>query len=277
MSVFFVGGSQRSGTTLLQTILCQDAQANPFTHEAKYLRHLVGAYRFGRQTFRLETKDFFRDEAQYVEFNARIVRAFLQNVLDQYPQASHLVLKEPHLTMLFPELGELLPKARFLCVVRDPRDAIASMVKVGGRLHEAGVQDEMARMFTRRNMDELTRFFLSFYEPALRVRRPEFQRRVLLLRYEDLVEQPQRAIEVIRGFTGLRIAAFDPARDMDLGRVDYRDDSKMQRAWKTERDGKAISGDRVGQYRDVLSAAEVRAVEAGCRVMMKRFKYPEAG
>ncbi len=51
MSVFFVGGINRSGTTLFQSILCSDSDTNPLIHEASYLRSIVDAYISGQQKF----------------------------------------------------------------------------------------------------------------------------------------------------------------------------------------------------------------------------------
>ncbi len=274
MSWIFVGGSQRGGTTLLQTLLCQDAEANPLIQEAKYLRHLVAAYRFGKLQFQLETKDYFRDAENYLAFNRKLIRAFLDNTLSLFPGRKHLVLREPHLTMLFPELGELLPKARFLCVMRDPRDVIASMIEVGKKLKAQGKDtDAMARMFIGRDMTQLSQHVMSFYDPVFRSRDPALRQRIHFLRYEDLVQNPEQQLQGLRAFTGLKLAGVDPHADPDTGKVNHERGSDYQRAWKTDKDGKAIADDSVGRYRKVLDRREVAAIEKHCGRLMARFKY----
>jgi hypothetical protein len=274
MSWIFVGGSQRGGTTLLQTLLCQDAEANPLIQEAKYLRHLVAAYRFGKSQFQLETRDYFRDADSYLAFNRKLIRAFLDNTLSLFPGRKHLVLREPHLTMLFPELAELLPKARFLCVMRDPRDVIASMIEVGKKLQAQGTAtDAMARLFIGRNMDQLSQHVMSFYEPVFRNRAKGLRERIHFLRYEDLVREPEQQLQILRRFTGLKLDGVDPHADPDMGKVDHDRGSDYQRAWKTDKDGKAIADDRIGRYLKVLDPKEVAAIEKNCGRVMTRFKY----
>jgi hypothetical protein len=274
MGWFFVGGTQRSGTTLLQTLLCQDADVNPLIQEAKYLRHLVAAFRFGRSQFENETKDYFRDAGSYLEFNRKLVRTFLENTLALYPGRKHLVLREPHLTMLFPELGELLPRARFLCVLRDPRDVIASMIDVGRKLKSQGVTgDSMARLFIGRDMEQMSKHVLSFYEPVFRARGGVLKGRVAFLRYEDLVREPESQLNVIREFTGLRLAGVDPRADPDTGKVDHAQGSSYQRAWKTDKDGKGVRDDSIGRYESLLDSREIAEIESHCGRLMSRFKY----
>ncbi len=274
MSWIFVGGSQRGGTTLLQTLLCQDKTVNPLLQEAKYLRHLVGAYRFGKAQFDIETRDYFRDAEDYLAFNRKLIRGFLDHVLALFPGRRHLVLREPHLTMLFPELAELLPRAKFICVIRDPRDVIASMIEVGRKLQAQGqTKDVMARLFTGRNMDDLCRHVQSFYEPVVRARASALKDRVLFVRYEDLVQAPRQQLDVLRRFTGLKLVDVDPDAEPDTGRVDHGSGSRYQRAWKTEKDGKAISDDSVGRHADVLQPEEIAAIEKHCGRLMTQFKY----
>lgn len=274
MGYFFVGGGQRSGTTLLQTILCQDPSVNPLIQEAKYLRHLVQAYKFGKMHYETETRDYFRDAAAYEQYNARIVRDFLKNTRTLFPKARHLVLREPHLTMLFPELGALLPRAKFLCVVRDPRDVIASMIRVGEKLDAQGAKgDSMARLFTSHDMAALSRHYLSFYAPALGARQPGFRARLLVLRYEDLVREPAQEVEKLRAFTGIRLADFDPDKDPDTGRVDHGKGSQYQRAWKTEHDGRKITDATIGTFADTLKPEEIAAVQEHCKGFMSKLRY----
>jgi len=46
MTNFFVGGSQRAGTTLLQSVLCADTTTNSVIREASPLRAMVAAYQY---------------------------------------------------------------------------------------------------------------------------------------------------------------------------------------------------------------------------------------
>ena len=41
MTYFFIGGCPRSGTTLLQNIICSNTKVNPLIGEVGYLYHLV--------------------------------------------------------------------------------------------------------------------------------------------------------------------------------------------------------------------------------------------
>jgi hypothetical protein len=50
------------------------------------------------------------------------------------------VVKDPHLTFLYPQLAQRFPRARFLMVVRDPRDNIRSILN---RLELPGDLDEL--------------------------------------------------------------------------------------------------------------------------------------
>lgn len=273
MAIFFVGGSQRSGTTLLQTVLCQDPEVNPLIQEAKYLRHLLSGYQFGRQMFDRETKDYFVDLDQYRNFNSRIVRSFLKNTLSIYKPARHLVLREPHLTMLFPELAELLPRAKFVCVVRDPRDVIASMVRVGQKLGTHAASDAMGRLFQARDMTALSRHVMSFYRPVIKNAADGLRGRLLFLRYEDLVAEPGAAVQKLRGFTGIALGTYDAATEPDTGRVNYRQLDEYRSAWSTEQYTGKVTDSRIGAHAEVLDEAECLEIAKQCAGFMHRFGY----
>jgi len=132
MTCFFIGGAPRSGGTLLTSILCSDRTTNPTLREAHYLREMVQAYRQGKQFFNtLEGGHYFSDLNELRQFSARWVDAFLDKLAVRHAPATNLVLKSFLMSVMFPATFELLPEARFLISVRDPRDIACSQIDVG--------------------------------------------------------------------------------------------------------------------------------------------------
>ena len=78
MSFFFVGGSQRTGTYLLQSILCSDKTTNPIIREAVYLRSLVDQYTLQKANFDRFNKDYFSDFADFKSYSRASVNTFLE-------------------------------------------------------------------------------------------------------------------------------------------------------------------------------------------------------
>jgi len=168
MKTIFVGGSQRSGTSMLLRLLCTHPTCNRPAKESSYLRTLLQAYRHGRNDFDNDTQAYFHSFESFKQFNQTIVNTIVENLAELNPktpdvEVDTVVTKEPHMTMFFPELHELLPAAHFVLIVRDPRDIIASMVDVGERMKRQGT----AHFFQNRDMKQLSNLVKSFYAPSL--------------------------------------------------------------------------------------------------------------
>jgi Sulfotransferase family len=272
--VIFVGGSMRSGTTLVQRILCAGKGAHPLPAECQYLVALLAAYREGSRGFDLFGRDYFGSVGAFDEFNRRILEAFLALARQRLGAPEHLVLKRPELAHHFSDLAHLLPRPRFLLVVRDPRDTIASMLEVGERHAARGVAGPLAAM--GRDMDRLSGFFLEYYRDAYS-HTDRLTGRLMTLKYENLVADPDAALAALARFTGIALdraslAAPDPAT-VSGAWASMAGDAAYSGAFWSESWMKALSGDSVGRYRQALSAAEIAVIEARCGGFARNFKY----
>jgi len=263
----FVGGGQRSGTTVLYRLLCADERVNCLLPEASYLRTLVQSYALALQDFEHDTCGFFRDSDDLRSFHSGIVHLFLHRTLAQHPGADVLALKEPHLTPLFPALYQLVAESCFVLSARDPRDTIASMVSVGTRMREQG----QSHFFQQRDMQQLANHLKSFYAPVLNATDPALRERVLVVRYESLVRGEAETLQRLRAFTGLAltnepVVEAVPDNGDKAGQPRYR-------PWYTGQSGKALNDASVGRHDEVLTAAEIAAIEAHCGDLRRALGY----
>lgn len=271
MAYIFVGGSQRTGTSIMQQTLCQLPGANPYVYEASYLRLLVNVYAEASHGFVTNHSSYFGDRNGLKMFNAGVVNAFLQNTALKLGNCQHLILKEPHLTMLWPELYELVPDAYFMMMVRDPRDAIASMVQVGQRQKDLGQN----YFFANRNIPQLCDHFLSFYTPSFSVEEEGFRKRLAIIHYEELATDPAQLMKEVAEFTGLPFDRIRTDEQPDHGHVESEHTTTDQNfsAWVTEVSGQKLSRSRVGNFASVLTAEEVAVVEDRCADFFDWFGY----
>ncbi len=275
MTYFFVGGCQRTGTTLLQSVLCTDETTNPLIYESFLLLHLVEAYAKGKPHYEVRGKDYFADAEAFRAFHRQWVTAFLETTRNRYAPAANLVLKEISLSKLFPLLHELVPGAKFLLLVRDPRDTIASLVKVGERMGAAGRQN----VFDRQDMSRLAEYYKSFYRPCLKIQDPKFRRNLMIVKYENLVANTETELDRIRNFTGLELKDFRANQAWKRSRVDFEELKAwdLHRPWDSDLWGKKLSPTRVGSYAEVLTDDEVRTLARECADVFHVFGYDDAG
>jgi hypothetical protein len=266
--VLFVGGCMRSGTTLVQRLLCAAPRMGPAIAECQYLTALLAAQQRGEADFDLFMRDYFETPAEFDAFGRETLRRFLAETAARCGKPHCLVLKNPELAFHFSRLARLLPEAGFILVVRDPRDVIASILRVAERQRAAGRESHLTAM--GRDMAQLSNFMLSYYaDPYSHV--SLLHGRLHVIRYEDAVRRDPAALEGLMRFVGRPIEG----RLADLAGEGWhcqREDSYAGAFWSagwTE----GASEQSIGAYRRLLSEAEVAAIERDCGKFGRRFRY----
>lgn len=274
MTTFFVGGAQRSGTTLLQGLLCSSEKTNPLIYECFLLHHIVHAYSRGRKNFDEFGPAYFNDIAAFQAFYARVVSDFLEQTRARYAPAEHLVFKETNLTRDFHELFDLVPNAKYIISVRDPRDVVASLIGVAEKLPDGNVN----KWFVERDMKRLAGYYKGFYRAVLVAPHPAFRQNLLFVKHENLVANPQQEVARISEFTGLPI-------DLDGGTAPWKRNEwnfdELSRwkitGWRSDLWGKEISDSNVGKFRDKLTEDELAILDEELRDVYQVFGYSETG
>ncbi len=273
MTIFFIGGCMRSGTTLLNSILCSDTSTNPAIAEIQYVTHLMHHYHWGQRHFNLYLKDTFEDLESFKAFTAGWLNDYLRRTEERWQPCDHLVLKNPELVHYFPNLLELVDGAKFFLTVRDPRDTVVSMRSVARKQREQGISSTLTKMNDDARL--LARHYQSYYLRLLRGDMDVLQSNLFLVRYEDLVTQPEAVVAKMRDFTGLALADYNPESEWQRNVEDF-DQSRTDRdraPWTTDLHGKGVSSSRIGQFRDSLGAEEIAVVEEECQAIMRAFAY----
>lgn len=126
--LIFVGGSPRSGTTLLQNML----DSHPDIIGAPEFLHLPDILRL-RSTLHRSIGtgriDSYCSETSVDALVREMIMSFLLPLWNRSGR-TYLSEKTPENILVFSELISLFPDSRFLHIVRDPRAIVASMLEV---------------------------------------------------------------------------------------------------------------------------------------------------
>lgn len=133
-SVLLIVGAPRSGTTLLSGLVSENAETYPMLPECTNITQIIQHYHnfvhyADSQRFRTYGVSPDRLIIPYRQMVNSLIDLAASNFEGQ--NYCHLVLKDPELSLLVDEIPNFFCKdVKVVCIVRDPRAVIASMIRV---------------------------------------------------------------------------------------------------------------------------------------------------
>jgi hypothetical protein len=262
MRIIVIGGSQRSGTTLVQTLIANSLPNAPILPEAHIVCDLLRAFKRSKTEW-AKTSRIYQTVDDAARFFRSAVESHIGDIKSRHGDIEHLVLKDPNFLGVLSELAEVLPEATRIVCVRDPRDIVASYVKIGRRQ----AMSQQRTRYSRRDLPSICKKINAAYQPLLDGSAP---RNSYLVRYEEIAADAGETLRRLENETGLPLSARKPGELVWL-----EDEYRHQETWRTPLEGGPPTAESVGSYRSELSLMERVQVELLCRSLIDRFGYRE--
>lgn len=254
-----VGGAPRAGTTMLEALVCSGDGVNNIIAECSYFSQLIAAYDQGRRSFGNHTKYYFDSLDEFRDYNRGIVSGFLERTAARLGHPAILALKDPMLTARFALVAELLPATKFVIISRDPRDAVASRVRVL-------VRGQKGAPASPAQIDQYCNAYNGIYNAAadLRERLPHA---VCLVNYETLVAS--RDFSPIASFLGTTLR---PEKMWQDGVTDYA--AHKKNPFFSDLYLQPMSAEATGTFGKTLTPEQADRVLSLCAKTAKRVDVP---
>ena len=205
MRLIFVGGCERSGTSLVQKVLLSHSRVagGPelvFTHRIAELHRIMAAEYPASYTGRLSA---FYDTEQLAEAFRGLFGSLFRRLGERKQGAHYFAEKTPSNIFAARELLRIFPDGLFVHVIRDGRDVLASHRDVRLRYERAGSESYNRPSFRPwRVCARWNRAIDLHYELEAD---PSFDGRYLALRYEKLVRDPEAQVARLFEFLQLEM------------------------------------------------------------------------
>jgi hypothetical protein len=273
--ILLIGGAMRSGTTVIHRTLCTARNSNPYISESWFLHDILNLYKWNLSRYEVRSADQFGAERNFSELIKINMQYYFRMVSTRYHDPEVLIFKHPELTRHFPSISMMFPAIRFLAIVRDPRDVIASIKEARDKHLESGVKSPVTPL---QKIDDLCRHYASYYAS---LGSSNLRGRLRFVRYEDVMRDPKGTIAGIGEFCGAdydldAAATFneDHAASTNFNKeVRLRD--PISGAFWSDMYTKDLSSERIGRFADSLTAAEIDEIQTRLRGFGKRFNYWE--
>ncbi len=274
MHLIFVGGCERSGTSLVQKLLVSHSRiaGGPelvFTGRIAELYRRMGGRYPSSYASRIAA---FYDGERLTEAFRSFLEGFFRPIFERDPDAVYFSEKTPSNLFAAPELLRIFPGARFVHVLRDGRDVLASHHDVRRRFEEAG---EPYHHPTFRSPRVCVRWNRAAEKHAALETDPDLGARSHLLRYEELLQEPERVLTGLFSFleldleTGLLSPEGVPSEELGI---------PVDGFWTTrEMDGRGFDPSRIGRWRRDLPPTRRALANLLMARNLRHFDYPVEG
>lgn len=261
-------GHPRSGTTWLVQLLTDGLNLKLWNEP--YLGQILGFANLlkDNEPGRFDDPTFWMSHPQEENWRASLNTLFMDVIARQAGPAAGfagLAIKEPNGTVVAPLIVKAMPQARFIFMLRDPRDVIASLIdarKPGSWMGER-VQEEFNRT---KVVNQSVKRFLRIAE-GLKEVEALAPGRLYEMRYERLRRDPLAEMSHLAHVLDL------PGDTAVLRKAIERHDYERIPA-ERKGPGRFVRTARVGGWQEELEAGEVATIHRQLGTFLNEFGYP---
>jgi hypothetical protein len=193
----FIVGMPRSGTTLIQGILCNTGYYFPipethFFSRVGYAlpeklnsdqREKLYATLTGKSRIEVDKNEFMKFDTQESIFNY-IIDTFNKDNCDKFLE------KTPRHVFFVPKILSYYPSAKFICMLREPKNVVSSQITT-----------------TRIDNKSIIRLAFLYNKIAAAILNLKEKKNVIFIKYEDLTNDPYLTLESLFEFLDME---YDP-------------------------------------------------------------------
>lgn len=253
----FLGGCERSGTTLLRVIL--DAHSNVHCGpEAKIIAKTIPAWVNQRKTNTKLLREYYR-------FTDERIDALYRNIIltaisrDHTTDTPWIAEKSPQNVFYYSYIRELFPQSPIINMVRDGRDVVASLLEMDWR------NDQGKPLEFTVNIEAACERWLTAVNANASFQMSSVAAPYLQIRYEDLVSEPRAVITEVLALLGERwedcLLDFHSV-DRELG--DESSATSVQNS---------ISDNRIGRWKSTFKEQDKRLLNNTLETALQQLGY----
>jgi len=272
--LIFVTGSMRSGTSLLHRLVSTSPDAGDRIAPARYLSDFIQLFRSYSTTESAFATDYFQSSEDFFAVTRQFVVDRLHDAWLHSGKPKCLVLRTVEVAPMLPLVARLLPEAKFAISAREPKDVVASILKVGEKQRKLWPSRDTLAL--SKNVSRMCKTYNRAYMAALRTQRSDeaLGQRIVFVRYEDAVANSVDAMqEMWRRFDmapGSAVLPPNPVIRQSLGQIMVH---RYWRSYRTNLSEAPVSAGSVGSYKSALKTSEIWTVNWRCRILRRVFGY----
>lgn len=268
-NVFYIIGSARSGSSLIYNALCSNINFNPAIPENHLVSFFLEAFNYQLSRNNDKEKDYiFNNSIETEKYFKECLVLLYKKIIKKY-NCNYLLLKSISLTPNFHILNKFFPDINYIFIVRDPRDIISSMIKVGQEQEKNKIKNQYCR-----NINDLCDHINESYQLILINKfKNLFEKKVYIVKYENFVNNFSYELNNICKKFSLKTKYSDNINVWSKASEIYKDKIKNNTGYFSDLWNKPITNKKIGNYRNILTQDEIEIINNKCNHLLKKFKY----
>lgn len=229
-NLIFIVGSPRSGTTYLRRLISSFPNIQSDYRESHLFRYVgpcmdtwhsytKGGIEGDPKSFTVGLAAYFTYE-EFIEITRKFVAELMKPMIGELKEGEVFLEKSPVHALYLHTIHELLPDARLIHILRDPRDVVASLLAVSRQKYGSWASNRA---------DKCAQSWCNHVNHVRRVAPSLPPEKFFELRYETLVDNPTDSLRSIAEFLGMdwsneSIQAAIEANSIEATRAKFGED-----------------------------------------------------